>query len=69
MRVNAPWHNPKIHEAKRFRRKLEHIWLKTKLEFDNDLFMQPCFAVNSLVLDSKKTYHNEKIDSCAGEQK
>ena len=26
-------------------------------------------AVNSLILDSKKTFYNDKIDSCAGDQK
>ena len=51
------------------RRKLEHKWLKTKLEIDYDLFKQQCMAVNSLILDSKKTFYNDKIDSCVGDQK
>ena len=46
-----------------------HKWLKTKLEIDYDLFKQQCMAVNSLILDSKKTFYNDKIDSCAGDQK
>ena len=69
MRAKAPWYNSEIHEAKRFRRKLEHKWLKTKLEIDYDLFKQQCMAVNSLILDSKKTFYNDKIDSCDGDQK
>ena len=69
IRAKAPWYHSEIHEAKRFRRKLEHKWLKTKLEIDYDLFKQQCMAVNSLILDSKKTFYNDKIDSCAGDQK
>ena len=46
-----------------------HKWLKTKLEIVYDLFKQQCMAVNSLILDSKKTFYNDKIDSCAGDQK
>ena len=67
--AKAPWYNSEIHEAKHFRRKLEHKRLKTKLEIDYDLFKQLCMDVNSLILDSKKTFYNDKIDSCAGDQK
>ena len=52
MRAKAPWFNSETHEAIRFRRKLEHKWLKTKLEIDYDLFKQQCMVVNSLILDS-----------------
>ena len=69
MRAKAPWYNSEIHEAKPFRRKLEHKWLKTKLEIDYDLFNQQCMAVNSLILDSKITFYNDKNDSCDGDQK
>ena len=46
-----------------------HKWLKTKLEIYYDLFKQHCMSVNSLILDSKKTFYSDKIDSCAGDQK
>ena len=69
MRAKAPWYNSEIHEAKQFRWKPEHKWLKTKLEIDYDLFKQQSMAVNSLILDSKKTFYNDNIDSCAGDQK
>ena len=67
MRAKAPWYNSKIHEAKRS--KLEHTWLNTILESDYDFFKQQCIAVNSLILDAKKTYYIDKIDCFAGDQK
>ena len=69
MWAKTPLSNSEIHGAKRFRRKLEYKWLKTKLEIDYDLFKQQRMAVKSLILDSKKTFYNDKIDSCAGDQK
>ena len=38
MLAKEPWYNSEMHEAKRFPRKLEDKWLKTKLEIDYDLF-------------------------------
>ena len=67
--MRAQWYNSEIREANCLRRKSEHKWLNTKLEIDYDLFKQQCIAVNSLILDAKKTYQRTKIDSPAGDRK
>ena len=68
VRPKAPWYNSEIDTAKRLRRKLEHKWLKTKSQIDHDNFRQQCAVVNDLILKSKETFYNGKIEDCDGDQ-
>ena len=67
VRPKAPWYNSEIDTAKRLRRKLEHKWLKTKSHIDHDNFRQQCAVVNDLILKSKETFYNGKIEDCDGD--
>ena len=67
-RPKAPWHNSEIDTAKRLRRILEHKWLKTKSQIDHDNFRQQCAVVNDLILKSKETFYNGKIEDCDSDQ-
>ena len=64
----APWYNSEIDTDKRMRRKLEHKWLKTKSQIDYDNFREQCAVVNDLILKSKETFYNGKIEDCDGDQ-
>ena len=68
VRPKAPWYNSEIDTAKRLRRKLEHKLLKTKSQIDHDNFRQQCAVVNDLMLKSKVTFHNGKIEDCDVDQ-
>ena len=68
VRPKAPWYNSEIDTAIRLRRKLEHKWLKTKSQIDHDNFRQQCAVVNDLILKSKETFYNGKIEDCDGDQ-
>ena len=68
VRPKAPWYNSEIDTAKRLRRKLEHKWLKTKSQIDHDNFGQQCAVVNDLILKSKHTFYNGKMEDCDGDQ-
>ena len=54
--------------AKRLCRKLEHNWLNTKSQIDHDNFRQQCAVVNDLILKSKRTFYNGKIEHRDGDQ-
>ena len=68
VRPKAPWYNSEIDTAKRLCRKLEHKWLNTKSQIDHDNFKQQCAVVNDLILKSKETFYNGKIEDCDGDQ-
>ena len=60
--------SPTLFRVKRLRRKLEHKLLKTKSQIDHDKFREQCAVVNDLILKSKETFFNEKIEDCDGDQ-
>ena len=68
VRPKVPRYNSEIDTAKRLRRKLEHKWLKTKSQIHHDNFRQQCAVVNDLILKSKETFYNGKIEDCDGDQ-
>ena len=68
VRPKAPRDNSEIDTAKCLRRKLEHKWLKTKSQIDHDNFRQQCAMVNNLILKSKETFSNGKIEDYDGDQ-
>ena len=69
IRPNAPWYNKDINVAKRLRRKFEHKWLKSGLDSDKLDYKKQCKIVSEMVLDSKKVYYKDKIDSAHGNSK
>ena len=69
IRPRAPWYTVEIDQAKRERRRREHRWLKSGLTVHQQYYQEQCLTVNTLLLDSKKKYYNEKIDECSGDQK
>ena len=58
IRPNAPWYNKDINTAKRYRRKLEHKWLKTGKESNKLDFKNQCKLVSEMVFNSKKLFYN-----------
>ena len=69
VRPRAPWYTNDIHEAKRMRRRLEHKWLKTALTVDWLAYKDQCQVVNNCIIESKKTYFNDKVESASCNQK
>ena len=69
VRPRAPWYTNDIHSAKRTRRRLEHKWLKTALTVDWLAYKDQCHVVNNCIIESKKTYYNNKVNSASGNQK
>ena len=51
------------------RRKLERLWRKTKLEVYRSAYKDQCTVVNSALQQAKKSYYQNKISECAGDQK
>ena len=67
-RKPQPWINAEIMEAKIKRRKSERIWRKSRLPDDRIHYKQNRDTVNKLIEESKKSYFNEKIESCGDDQ-
>ena len=64
-----PWFDDEVLIAKKERRRLERIWIKTRLQSDKDNFRS---SSNSYItiLDRKKTaYYSEKIRNYGSNQK
>ena len=69
VRPKAPWYTGEVNAAKRERRRLEHKWLRTTLTVDWQAYKHQCQVVNEIILESKKTYYNNKVNSASGDQK
>ena len=69
VRPRAPWYTSEIHEAKRSRRRLEHKWLKSTLTVDRLAYKNQCQVVSNQIIESKKAYYNNKVNSASGDQK
>ena len=69
IRPNAPWYNTDINAAKRLRRKFEHKSVKSGLDSDKLHYKKQCKIISEMVLDSKKVYYKDKIDSAHGNSK
>ena len=69
VRPRAPWYTSEINAAKRSRRRLEHKWLKSALTVDRLAYKDQCQVVNNLIIETKKAYYNNKVESASGDQK
>ena len=58
------WLSVEAKEAKRNRRRLERIWLRTKNEADRLNYRASCRRANILINNSRKKHFSDTLDSC-----
>ena len=64
-RTNRPhqrWYNSDIHVARRFRRKYERMWRKSKLEVHHELYVAQRIVVNDLIDNAKKEHYRTEFE-------
>ena len=61
VRPKAPWYTSEIACQKRLRRKLEHLWRRTKSQTHRKEYQKQCCVVNDLLYASKQAYYCGKI--------
>ena len=61
VRPKAPWYTSEIASRKRLRRKLEHLWRRTKSQTHRKEYQKQCCVVNDLLYASKQAYYCGKI--------
>ena len=69
VRPLQPWFTDELHQAKNERRKAERLWRRTGLTVHKEIYRAEKCKYNSLLLDSKATYFNERITECGNDSK
>jgi hypothetical protein len=60
-----PWYNMDITNAKKWRRKCERLYRRSKLTVHKDMYREARLDLNKLIANAKLSYYNEKIlDGC-----
>ena len=59
------WLSVEAREAKRNRRRLERVWLRTKNEADRLNYRASCRRANILINNSRKKHFSDTLDSCS----
>ena len=66
-RAKAPWYDSDDSWSKTFSDKTKKQNAQNQIRnYDYDFSKDLCISVNSCILDSEKTYYNDKIDNGAG---
>ena len=58
-----------LHQAKNERRKAERLWRRTGLTVYKEIYRAEKLKYNTLLLDSKAYYFNERIAECGNDSK
>ena len=61
LRPNAPWFNDTLKAMKRRKRKLERIYLKTRLEVHRQIYKNECRTYTDALNSTKSSYYKVKI--------
>ena len=69
VRPLQPWFTDELHQAKNERRKAERLWRRTGLTVHKEIYRAEKCKYNTLLLDSKATYFNERITECGNDSK
>ena len=65
VKSRLPWYNNTIHKERRSRRRLERKWHKSRLDTDEDAFLQQKNRVQTLIADAKKAYYSDKFSNAS----
>ena len=73
-RPSVPWHNERIHELRKQRRKAEHLWCRHRGDPIKNVEYRETFQAlrnecRAAVDDAKLNYYSDKVQQCAGDQK
>ena len=64
-----PWFTDELHQSKNGRRKAERLWRRTGLTVHKENYRADKCKYNTLLIDSKATYFNERITECGNDSK
>ena len=65
----AEWFTPELQVEKKKKRKLERNYRRTGTSEDARLFKEHSDHYSKLLISTRQTFYNEKIQTCAGDQK
>ncbi|XP_072042975.1 uncharacterized protein [Amphiura filiformis] len=62
-RPSNPWYNEEIHQSRRFRRKLERKWRKSRLESDRQQYITQRTVTNEMIEMSKLNFYRNELEN------
>ncbi|XP_072033092.1 uncharacterized protein [Amphiura filiformis] len=62
-RPSNPWYNEEIHQSRRFRRKLERKWRKSRLESDRQQYITQRTVTNEMIEMSKQNFYRNELEN------
>ena len=69
MRPHAQWFTDDIRRAKQRKRQMERLWRKSRLTVHREMYVEAKNAMNHLIKETKRKYHERSVQSCGNNSK